>query len=148
MRTLKAERETLAKVRDMLETDAVHVMVASEEKRHVNCFGFSMGMTCQTYDCGTVACIGGHAWLVENPKDLSGADDFVIGYEPSDDETRTGLSLLFYPPVWLMRYREITPAHASQAISNYLDTGDPLWGQILPPDGSQTIVTDKANEEN
>jgi hypothetical protein len=96
--TLKRERETLMKVRnDLLMMNNQH---------------FNMAISCILRDCGTVACIGGHAWLTENPNDFEGASEFVMNITTGDE-----LYKLFYETT----LSGVTPAEGAQAIDNYLN---------------------------
>lgn len=131
-KNLRDIRGTLLRVRDFLLREAVHVEAQNYRQVYVGACGFNMGTPVERWSCGTVACIGGHAWLMENPGDIDGARDFVTQYEYRDSAgwfRRTGLALLFYPTA--AGYDRITTAEAAQAIDNYLNTGNPLWESIV-----------------
>ena len=91
------------------------------------------------HPCGTVACIGGWAYALQNGTpdgkgflrfDMSAAEEFVI-------ETRyrwPRLGWLFYPntePGTEVNYGRITPQQAVVAIENYLYTGVPRWHEVV-----------------
>jgi hypothetical protein len=104
---LRNERETLAQVAAALRAGTI------EGK-------FDMGEAASQYDCGTVACIGGWAWLFENPDDFDGAQNFV--------GTQTGaLDNLLY---WVGYYGDLSPEHAADAIDNYLAGDKVPWQKV------------------
>lgn len=88
-------------------------------------------------NCGSVGCIGGHIYLMEQGLDL-------LSFEPVDVITRKQmveagdyvhrqehgpLSKLFYPrPV--SDWSVISPAASADAIENYLTCGSPEWKTI------------------
>lgn len=100
--------EALIKVRDHLRTGTLPG-------------GFNMDKACSDRPCGTIACIGGWAGLFMGMSHDE-ASDFV--YEVGVD-----LYPLFYPG--RVDYEKITPKQASQAIDNYLETGEPRWAEVL-----------------
>ena len=102
--------------------------------------GFNINATCNGSECGTVACIGGWAWLLArakplpahpsayDPCDLARAAEFVRATDCTSGYVDIELHRLFYPPTesWLW----ITTSHAVQAIDNYLATGNADWARI------------------
>ena len=115
----------------------------------------------EDYNCGTVACIGGWCWLLNNEKPvprkdgkiiydegaIERADEFV---EESSNEDGDKLHDLFYPPFQdislrffedgdienghafgTIEFENVTPRAAAKAIRNYLKSGDPDWESIM-----------------
>lgn len=73
-------------------------------------------------ECGTAACIHGWAKMVARPKVIF--ED--IRHHPIED--------LFIPTECLardIRFDDVTPAQAAQALSSYLTTGKPNWSEAL-----------------
>jgi hypothetical protein len=112
------ERETLARVARILRGLEPPPWFNGKQ------IGFHMGEQCTVDEealdykgeaCGTIACIGGHAWLLENPGDAKGAIRFVNTSAPA------GLARLFWGTF------SATPREAACAIDNYLETGQPNW---------------------
>lgn len=130
---LKDERATLQAVAQMLRGGVIHIDGPGQE--NVIALRFNMARTCVEYQCGTVACIGGYAWLHENPGDFKGADRYVDQY---GDECVPvgGIDDLYYPWRVARDWSKITPAQAAEAIENYLETGEPYWTDVLCPNGS------------
>ena len=74
---------------------------------------FDMEATCQSDDCGTVACIGG--WVArEMGKTVKEADEYVMAIE-------SGPLLPLYYPDHVLCWSNITPAIAAAAIYEFLD---------------------------
>lgn len=78
---------------------------------------FSMVLWNIKRDCGTVCCIGGTAELIG-------------GVIFNTDKQNERLTRLFFPH-FLGQWNTITPAHAAQALRNYLTTGDPRWREVV-----------------
>lgn len=77
-------------------------------------------------ECGSVACIGGHAWLLENPGSYHLAREYVLGVS---DISR--IYFLYYPDV--DDWGDITVEDAVQAIENYLNeeySEDDIWQHV------------------
>lgn len=128
---LKNERETLAIVAKMLRGEIPAPVINGEAVRYHQGAYCGKGHDWNGQDCGTTACIGGHAWLVENPNDTKGADAHVRAYdrdlEDGDHElieASPGLSQLY----WGRMYA--TPTEGAAAIDNYLRSGNPNWHNI------------------
>lgn len=104
-------------------------------------FGELFGLVSPRKKCGTVACIGGWAYLIGSGDDVEAAKNYV--WRVYDDGPK-GLKRLFYPQliIWYdaggvpvcvnVDMGDITQAMAGDAIGYYLMTGDPLWEQVLP----------------
>lgn len=104
--------EHLAQVRDMLLDGRI-------QKSNLN-MGYCGGLE----ECGTVACIGGWAYFLANgPENY----DATVGQYVRGDEDRDEL----YFPECAVNYDAITPQQAAQAITNFLDGGDPKWAEVL-----------------
>lgn len=88
---------------------------------------FNMGTSCSTDTCGTVACIGGHAWLVEHPRDFAGAGDFVDAYYYGGEYNE-----LFFARAVHLHLAKITPEDAAKAIYKYLagTRGNKIWSHV------------------
>lgn len=100
------------------ETLALVAKVIVAEKRD----GFNMEQACITnattrtnskYKCDTVACIGGWAWLLENPDDFNGATSYVLTRDINQDDV--------YPLFFPSRMEDVTPEEGAMAIERYLD---------------------------
>lgn len=114
-------------------------------------FAFNMGVSGKTTPgCGTVACIGGWVYVLENwikdPKTRIYSPP--PGSKIEDEELRQAefvtcpgndaLKSLFFPPDYVdhhsiewVEWAEITAKMAVEAIDNYLNTGDPDWRSVL-----------------
>ncbi|TXM69669.1 hypothetical protein [Methylobacterium sp. WL120] len=91
------------------------------------------------YDCGCVACIGGHLSLRMQGIDITSqkfsisalkiADQYVDSFRGKEDHP---LHDLFYPTEFIdfERWDLITPAIAAEAINNFLTTGSPDWSGL------------------
>ncbi len=144
MLTLKNERETLLAVAEKLESgEYVHRWDSSVVYKHFGSF-FNMNIPCIN-DCGTVACIGGFAYLHENPEEYSKARAFVtnlINADYPEDEAKeygyvpSTLYELFYPSV--PDWSGITREQAATAIRRYLakqernqpDDQEDIWDHV------------------
>jgi hypothetical protein len=78
-------------------------------------------------ECGTICCIGGWAEKV-------GGSEMFSFYkwafrDRKIDPKKKHLCDLFYPPDTDLS--RVTVDQASRALSSYLTTGDPKWGEIL-----------------
>lgn len=122
---LKNPRETLAQVALELR--------ASQRGKLSTGMGFDMQNACSV--CDSVACIGGHAWLIENPGDFEGASHYIASLSWNDD-----LYTLYYPHV-TCGMSKVTRRQAAQAIEVYLrdgvdvelsitDRNAALWGEV------------------
>lgn len=121
---LRDERAALSRVAQFLREDALHV--ENFPPAHLGDVGFNMQTACiNRFDCGTIACIGGHAWLVENPGDYRGADEYVCATEEGSP-----LDALYRPRAGV-HWSRITPSQAAAAIDNYLAAGDPKWREVM-----------------
>ena len=169
----------LSVVADMLEKQEFHHSMAGEEYIIVATKkNFNLDVTAESseeplltdtshddvnedYNCGTVACIGGWCWLLNNEKPvprkdgkiiydegaIERADEFV---EESSNEDGDKLHDLFYPPFRdislrlfeegdlenseafeTIEFENVTPRAAAKAIRNYLKSGDPDWESIM-----------------
>lgn len=92
----------------------------------------------QKYECGCVACIGGHLSLQIQGVDITQrafsrdelriADKYVMRFRDRQDHPLYGL---FYPHVIKDNlWDRITPSVASEAIFNFLETGDAGWDNL------------------
>ncbi len=119
--------------------------------------GFNMGVptgtnskTKREYDCGCVACIGGHLSLylqgvnvlsaslepvILEPKHTEVANNYVI-----KREYNSPFSDLFYPKNLSQDWDGITPATAAQAIENFLTSGDPNWEHACRVNGQSSFT--------
>lgn len=134
VRNLRDEKGSLAAVREWLRTEARHSPVESDNRRGQRFF--DMSLTCSdTYECGTIACIGGYAWLHENPGDFEGANLYVFQFDEGEPRHDEPLGHLFYPRDIRVGCAAITPAHAIMAIDHYLANGVTPWREIMakPP---------------
>lgn len=122
---LKNERETFLKVADILENFTRALPIGFN--MNIGCSSgldeASVDNTGEAYSCGTVACIGGHAYLLENPGDFAGASRYV-----ANQNSHAPIDRLFYPRC--DDYNVITPALASIAIHKYLDGERYFWDHI------------------
>lgn len=127
--SLKDERGTLAKVAAILRKQNPPLALDGEE------VGFLMESSFSDYPplvaeserlgfgpCGSAACIGGHAWLLENP---NGANSVGL-YMEEATRGSGGLWDLYYAPEGM----PATAEQAAQAIDNYLAYGKPRWETI------------------
>lgn len=105
---LKNERETLMKVAEALKSMKRFEGRDPDDKTGMY---LNMQVSARDFSCGTVACIGGHAWLIENPNDVDGAIAFVHSIGRYDN-----LWELFCGRTSSL----VTPDEAIQAINNYL----------------------------
>lgn len=117
---LKNERETLMKVAEALKSMKRFEGRDPDDKTGMY---LNMQVSARAFSCGTVACIGGHAWLIENPNDFDGAMAFVHGVGCFDD-----LWELFYGRTSTF----VTPDEAVQAINNYLSGKKHTAWDFLP----------------
>jgi hypothetical protein len=158
-------KEQLKVVAEMLEVEElIHLnnYRLPENNGNLQFKNFNMQVTAdylgkgEEYKCGTVACIGGWCWLLNNekPKDekdsltydenaITRADEFVHGIEGQDH----GLEALFFPPFqdyaeeansteeedfWeTLNYNDVTNKQAAKAIRNFIEKGDPDWYSIM-----------------
>ncbi len=106
-----------------------------------------MAGTAAPFDCGTVACVGGFAWLEENPGDFAGADRYVMGVKEhlGDVEEDNPLHLLYYPDN-LAVWDHLTPVHAAVAIRNYLAGDADPWEEIAEEIVRSGVMREDAEE--
>lgn len=132
------EYDALVWVKEQLRNkNLVHIDPDIEEPEGRNAFNMSLG--CKTHNCGSVACVGGWAWVHMNlnrvQKDPEGfyrldewetnrAHDYVYYGRTAP------LGQLYFPPSEY-NYENITADEAATAIENFLKTGEPLWEDIL-----------------
>lgn len=131
MLKLKDERDTLTKVAEMLESGELKHSPDSERA------GFNMGVTCSKYECGTVACIGGSAYLLEHPNQFEAATEYVNGCYVAHNEADLSSGRL-EDLYWMtslrdhsVSYRAITPQQAAIAIRKYLAGSPTLWDHVI-----------------
>jgi hypothetical protein len=116
---------------------------------HMN-FGAALAKQ-KLYDCGCVACIGGHVSLrmqgleygqkrFTGPQ-LKRADQYVMSLDPREEGSYGGLAGLYYPndSIYSDDWDKIRPDLASQAITNFLTTGDAQWRSIAEANGLRTV---------
>jgi hypothetical protein len=115
---LKDPVNTMIRVERMLRSGALQHSDEAEAGP-----SFNMSSSCMGQGCGTVACIGGWLWLVENPRDYSGANSYVA-------QVAGPLHDLFYPPN-MASYAHITAEEAADALHNYRLYGEPRWDQVM-----------------
>ncbi len=91
--------------------------------------------------CGTVCCIGGTAEMLMRKQ---GNEDFKFNYT-SRNGNSDSLGTLFYPP-FKDSYNDISMIAATNALYNYLTTGDSNWNhamkQVAMPAYRGTIIND------
>jgi hypothetical protein len=129
MYELKNEEKTLRAVQEMLrEMGEEHVKDGHMFNMQVPAINYPHEVTrylgSRSYKCGTVACIGGSAYLYENPEMFADAAEYV-------SNANGRLHQLYFPEYLAdMDYDEITPAQAVIAIDRYLDPSIPdeaIW---------------------
>ena len=131
------ERQRLEEMLTYLDT-VVHIPEAmlKYDKAHAPVFNMNHGAV--SYDCGTVACIGGWCKLREEnavmteltPQQINRANMYVGDIEgPLRD-----LYYPFYDDRESVNYESINTVQAKEAIVNFLNTGNPKWESILTPE--------------
>lgn len=151
-KTTEEIKVALSRVADMMEQEVfIHQRRGSLRGGQAGSkYNFIMNITADNkYDCGTVACIGGWCWLLNNEKPIeedgtiikyrkdaiSRAGRFVDNYDNLDRPA--GLNELFYPPfehtygLGHLVYGDVKPKHAAQAIRNYIEFDAPDWGNVM-----------------
>ena len=120
---LRNERETLAIVAAILRGEAPPPVIDGKAIGYHQAKFCDLGEDYSGFDCGTAACVGGHAWLIENPGDASGAERHVNSYDPESGyvDRSNGMARLYWGTF------HATPKQAAQAIENYLRDGQPRW---------------------
>ena len=105
------------------------------EDSKISSFHMSYACSNRVHQCGTVACIGGHVFLMHLGYDIT--QPMIVStshaYAASrfvDGQTSKKLQKLFYPP-FEVDWNNITPKEAAKAIRNYLKNGDPKWTEVL-----------------
>lgn len=117
------QRDALMKTLVLLETGKlVHVPASDVISPNGYAFTGHFNMTewSGTYDCGTVACIGGTAELVGQV-----SFGYIYGIE------NRALKNLFLPPMNSLTWAAITPAQAATALHSYLSTGNAKWHEAV-----------------
>jgi hypothetical protein len=126
----KAEYEALISLLHMMERgEIVHAPMSVTEygcpkpDKYTGLFNMRAywAQASENPECGTIACI-------------AGASDLLFGTHFVDDYKRRTSELhdLFAPhEIEIARYYDITVAQATQALSNYLTTGDACWYEVL-----------------
>lgn len=141
MLTLKNERETLLAVAEKLEKgELIHVDVHGYDvetgKEIGTDLGFNMELAC---DCGSAACIGGWAYLHENPGAMHDASKYVYAQEGwANDEfgttkyiPLTPLAPLYFPRgIDTDKWSSITREQAATAIRRYLAGEERIWDHV------------------
>lgn len=117
------ERNTLRKVRDILRGERDPIEHDGNK--------LSLNMDTPLSPCSTAACIGGHAYLIENPHAARyRISEFVNGQLFAN---RPDLDELFY--AWRrpegLSLSKITAAQAANAIDNFLKRGAARWNEVL-----------------
>jgi len=108
-------------------------------------FRFNMNTTSSgdEYECGSVACIGGWVSFFMQGNKFTKESIMKIDHVIADNyvlkSRSTSLERLYFPELKNNTedadfYQAITPGEASQAIQNFLETGDPDWDSILNND--------------
>lgn len=134
--TLKNERETLLAVAEKLEKgELVHRQDTGVIYREGGNF-FNMRITC-IHDCGTVMCIGGAAYLHENPEQYNDAKLFVglmvspDAEDVAENDIASPLYDLFYPETQ-EDWDNINEQQAATAIRKYVagERGERIWDHV------------------
>ena len=152
LNTTEEIKTALSKVAEMMEQEVfTHGTKESFYHNHADSkYNFNQGISASVkHDCGTVACIGGWCWLLNNEEPIQEtdtnvkycedaierADNFVEGdYCPRRPE---GLHKLFYPffdeidGLEHLQYKDVTPKHAAKAIRNYIESDNPDWKNVM-----------------
>ncbi len=151
-KTTEEIKVALSRVADMMEQEVfIHQRRGSLRAGQAGSkYNFSMNITADNkYDCGTVACIGGWCWLLNNEKPIEEdgtiikyrkaaigrAGRFVDGYD--DLDRPAGLDELFYPSfehidgLEHLQYGDVTTKQAAKAIRNYIEFDAPDWGNVM-----------------
>lgn len=94
-------------------------------------------------ECSAICCIGGTAWLLENPHtDPNEAHAYVIGVER--EGAGRGLYALYFAVTAdnqeLYYQRDFTRDQAARAIDNYLATGNPDWDSVLASSDNEGAI--------
>lgn len=125
MLKLRDERGTLTKVAEMLESGELkHVQDISPFAGNAVGQAFNMNWSACNWDCGSVSCIGGSAYLLENPEQFDDASSFV--YRASGR-----LYHLFFASGLEIELASITPQQAAIAIRKYLAGSPTLWDHVI-----------------
>jgi len=136
MLKLRDEVGTLTKVAEMLEREELE-RIDYNERNAVKGNKFNMSVACLNKECGTVACIGGTAYLLENPNKFAAAQAYVNNH---DTEADAGIDALYFPSSYsglkgvddgtFIVYDFITPAEAAKAIRRYLAGEKQFWDHV------------------
>jgi len=104
-------------------------------------FRFDMNTTSSgnEYECGSVACIGGWVSFFMQGNKFSKESIMKIDHVIADNyvnmDKSPPLEKLYFPELEDYDindfYEAITPVEASQAIQNFLETGNPKWDSVL-----------------
>lgn len=121
---LRNERETLLKVAEYLEGGTPN------DFENIGRVVFDLAVPAAAASCGTVACIGGCAWIYENPNCTIAEAKNYVGLQ---GETR--LDDLYFPKTddgfpSNKDYRQITAAEAATAIRRYLIGEEMFWDHV------------------
>lgn len=106
----------------------------------------------EEFECGAVACIGGHVSLILQGVNVLANEIVVLTPEQAkvarwyvgDADENDPRQCLYYPPeehVIYGRWAEITPLTASYAIENFLTKHDADWRNALKRGGQDHLAT-------
>lgn len=126
MLKLRDERAALTKVAEMLESGEL-IHIDNSSIGDTGAF-FSMNIIAKVWSCGSVSCIGGSAYLYENPGEYEMAADFVASIK-SHYQDDCSINNLFYPDSHC-DWDFITPKQAAIAIRKYLAGSSTLWDHL------------------
>jgi hypothetical protein len=119
------EEYTYSELQHETETlQRVSVLIEKEPKNYKQGYQCLTGSEAkETFDCETVACIGGWAWLVENPGDFAGAREFVDFHDAGGR----------YNALFWGRTNDVSVKEAQTAIAEFLKDPEAdmeeLWGE-------------------
>lgn len=121
---LKNERETLEAVATYFE------LGEPLEYKNIGHITFDLSVGAEVLSCGSVACIGGCAWLYENPNaPITEASQYVHRINADHQLCR-----LFYPASDVgfpnISYRAVTRKQAATAIRRYLAGEKLFWDHV------------------
>lgn len=121
---LKNAKEALLNVANYLEAG-----LPNDAPRISHMF-FDMAVGASVRECGAVACIGGLAWIWENPNDGVKEASKYVGDLAEDDP----LIRLYYPNVANgypnVPYYMVTPVEAAKAIRRYFYGEARFWDHV------------------
>ena len=134
------------------------IVVETELGFHMN-HGAGLARDEKKYDCGCIACIGGHVSLrmqglaygtrLFTGPQLRRANGYVMDHDPRDSGDFTGLNGLFFPNNVIVErdWDKIRPDLASDAIENFLTRGEADWESIAKAN-DLTIVGSADDDED